>query len=88
MEISTKTKVYNLNIIILGYKDTGKTKLINSIIEPNKKTDKYNPTIGAELKYGLIETKINNPYYNTFIIYNIYIIIYYFILDKEIIKIL
>ena len=60
MEISTKTKVYNLNIIILGYKDTGKTKLINSIIEPNKKTDKYNPTIGAELKYGLIETKINN----------------------------
>ena len=50
----------SLTIVLFGYENTGKTTLINSIINPEKKTIKYNPTIGVELKYGIVEIEINN----------------------------
>ena len=55
---------YTLTIILAGYENTGKTTLINSIISPKQKLNKYIPTIGAELKTGLIETIINHQNYS------------------------
>ena len=62
-ENTMKQKTHSLTIILAGYERTGKTTLISSIIEPHKKLDKYLPTIGADLKTGLIETKINDKTY-------------------------
>ena len=57
---SIKQKINSLTIVLIGYENTGKTTLIDSIIEPKKKLNKYKPTIGADLKSGIIETKLNN----------------------------
>ena len=54
----------SITIVMFGFENTGKTTLINSIINPEKKTIKYIPTVGAELKYGLVETELNNKKYS------------------------
>ena len=53
----------SITIVLFGYENTGKTTLINSITNPEKKTIKYAPTVGAELKYGLVETELNYKKY-------------------------
>jgi small GTP-binding protein len=60
MKNTINRKLYSLTILLMGYKNTGKTTLINSIVAPKMKTTEYIPTIGAELKTGLIEKIFNN----------------------------